>query len=77
MRQVGIFAAAGLHALEHTGRAWPTTTPTPGCWPSAWRGAGVELDLATVQTNIVVFDLADAPRPDAPWWPPGASAACC
>src|SRR5215208_4515887 len=34
MRQVGILAAAGLHALSTTtSSAWPTTTSMRGCWP--------------------------------------------
>jgi threonine aldolase len=63
MRQVGIFAAAGLHALDHhvdrladdhaNARAFATRLAT---------NSRVVLDIATVQTNIVVFRLA----PDAP-----------
>ena len=63
MRQVGIFAAAGLHALDHhfdrladdhaNARLIATRLAT---------SARVQLDLTTVQTNIVVFRLA----PDAP-----------
>ena len=59
MRQVGIFAAAGLHALEHhferlaedhaNARSIATRLAT---------SPRVELDLKTVQTNIVVFRLA-------------------
>jgi threonine aldolase len=59
MRQVGIFAAAGLHALEHhfarlaedhaNARLIATRLAT---------SPRVELDLKTVQTNIVVFRLA-------------------
>jgi threonine aldolase len=63
MRQVGIFAAAGLHALDHhyerlaedhaNARLIATRLAT---------SPRVELDLKTVQTNIVVFRLgADAP----------------
>ncbi len=65
MRQVGIFAAAGTHALDHhlpdlaadheNARLIGTRLA---------QGPGIELDLATVQTNIVVFDLA-AGAPDA------------
>jgi len=63
MRQVGIFAAAGLHALDHhfdrladdhaNARSIATRLAT---------SPRVQLDLTTVQTNIVVFRLA----PDAP-----------
>ncbi|MBZ8141240.1 low specificity L-threonine aldolase [Rubrivivax gelatinosus] len=65
MRQNGIFAAAALHALDqHRGRlaedhhnARVLAEALAGC-------PGVELDLATVQTNIVVFRLAPG-APDA------------
>ena len=44
-------------------RGWPRTMPTRGAWPSGWRRArAVQLDLASVQTNIVVFQL----KPGAP-----------
>jgi threonine aldolase len=59
MRQVGIFAAAGLHSLEHhfprlaedhaNARLIATRLAT---------SPRVQLDLTTVQTNIVVFRLA-------------------
>jgi threonine aldolase len=65
MRQVGIFAAAALHGLEHN---LPRLTEDHA---NARRLAerlaacpGVTLDLATVQTNIVVFHLAGG-APDA------------
>ena len=63
MRQVGIFAAAGLHALEHHmprladdhANARRLAQPLTGL-------SGVRFDPATVQTNIVLFHL----EPDAP-----------
>jgi threonine aldolase len=65
MRQVGIFAAAGLHALDHH---------LPGLADDHRHAAllaerlarvdGIELDAAGVQTNIVVFRLAPK-APDA------------
>ena len=65
MRQVGIFAAAGLHALDHhyerlaedhaNARALAAKLAT---------SPRVQLDLTTVQTNIVVFRLT-AEAPDA------------
>ena len=63
MRQVGIFAAAGLHALDHHlallaadhANARQLADRLAGC-------PGIVLDLATVQTNIVVFTLG----PEAP-----------
>jgi threonine aldolase len=65
MRQVGIFAAAGLHALDHHLRA--ARRRSRECARLAERlarCAGVVLDLATVQTNIVVFTLGPT-APDA------------
>jgi threonine aldolase len=61
MRQVGIFAAAGLYALDQGNdqliqdhvNARRLAEPLARC-------RGIELDLATVQTNIIVFRLAPA-----------------
>jgi len=63
MRQVGFFAAAALHGVEHHrarlaedhANARRLAERLPGC-------AAVQLDLASVQTNIVVFHL----KPGAP-----------
>lgn len=63
MRQVGIFAAAALHGVEHHrsrlaedhANARRLAERLAGC-------AAVQLDLASVQTNIVVFHL----KPGAP-----------
>jgi threonine aldolase len=61
MRQAGILAAAGLHALDHhverladdharaRRAAEALATAAPGC-----------VDLATVETNIVLLDVASA-----------------
>jgi threonine aldolase len=65
MRQVGIFAAAALHGVEHHrarlaedhANARRLAERLAGC-------AVVQLDLASVQTNIVVFHLK-AGAPDA------------
>jgi len=63
MRQVGIFAAAGLHALDHhVARLADDHANARRLAQRLERCAGVVLDLATVQTNIVVFTLA----PNAP-----------
>jgi threonine aldolase len=65
MRQVGIFAAAGLYALDHNldrlaedhANAQAFARELAAC-------AGVAIDPAAVETNIAMFDLA--PRaPDA------------
>ena len=65
MRQVGIFAAAAAFALDHHGGQLATdhanATALAGRLASSPR---ILLDLATVQTNIVMFRLADD-APDA------------
>jgi threonine aldolase len=68
MRQNGIFGSAALHALDHhvqrlgedhaNARAFAETLIESG--------APVQLDLARVQTNIVVFHLPDSVTVDAP-----------
>ena len=63
MRQVGIFAAAGLHGLEHHVAGLQADHANARLLAERLaRSRGIELDLATVQTNIVVFALA----PEAP-----------
>ena len=57
MRQVGVLAAGGpRRARAPWSSGWPRTTPTaagsPRGWPTLPRHP---LDLATVQTNIVIF----------------------
>jgi threonine aldolase len=62
MRQAGIVAAAGLYALDHHverladdhGRARRLADGLAAL-------PGVEIDAATVETNIVIFAVADAP----------------
>ena len=59
MRQVGIFAAAGTHALDHhlagLGSDHENARLIAG---RLARAEGIELDLATVQTNNIVYALA-------------------
>ena len=65
MRQSGIFAAAGLHAIEH--HMARLAEDHSNAQRFAERLAASErilLDLTTVQTNIVVFSLS-ARAPDA------------
>jgi threonine aldolase len=62
MRQVGIFAAAADHALDHhLGRLADDHANARLLAERLATAPGIELDLATVQTNIVVARLA----PDA------------
>ena len=63
MRQVGILAAAGLHAIDHhVSRLNEDHANARGLAERLARSGAFRLDLATVQTNIVMFHLA----PDAP-----------
>ncbi len=63
MRQAGILAAAGLFALEHhVERMKDDHANARRFAEGIARGPGLKLDLATVETNIVVWDLL----PDVP-----------
>jgi threonine aldolase len=65
MRQVGIFAAAALHALDHhLDRLSEDHAHARLIAERLARSPRVTIDLATVQTNIVVFDTAPG-APDA------------
>jgi threonine aldolase len=58
MRQVGIFAAAGHYALDHNlGRLAEDHDNARLIAEALATSPAVELDLATVQTNIIVFRL--------------------
>ena len=59
MRQVGIFGAAALHGLEHhRARLTEDHRHARRLAEALAASPAVVLELATVQTNIVVFDLA-------------------
>jgi len=65
MRQTGIYAAAGLHAIEHHRQRLAKDHANARLIADRLAGSRhVLLDPATVQTNIVVFRLAPA-APDA------------
>ncbi len=65
MRQNGFFAAAALHGLEHhRERLADDHALARGLAEALAESAAVHIDLATVQTNIVVFHLAPG-APDA------------
>ncbi|MGE5176542.1 MAG: threonine aldolase family protein [Hyphomicrobiales bacterium] len=66
MRQAGIFAAAGIYALDHNvGRLADDHANTRLIAERLSTSARVVLDLDSVQTNILIFDLAED-APDAP-----------
>jgi threonine aldolase len=66
MRQVGIFAAAGLYALDHNvERLVEDHANARRLAERLAKSRGVDIDLATVQTNILVFALT-SDAPDAP-----------
>lgn len=66
MRQIGIFAAAGLYALEHNlPRLVDDHANARLIAERLGASAGFEVDLASVQTNILVFRVASRSS-DAP-----------
>lgn len=67
MRQNGIFSAAALHALDHHLARLPEDHANARIIAERLVAAtGVQLDLATVQTNIIVFHLPATMPLDAP-----------
>jgi threonine aldolase len=65
MRQSGILAAAGLYALDHNLSELPQDHANARTIAERLGGLrGVRLDLATVQTNIVIFHMTEG-APDA------------
>ena len=67
MRQNGIFSAAALHAIDHHLARLPEDHANARLLAEALvAGAPVQLDLRTVQTNIVVFHLPPGLPLDAP-----------
>jgi threonine aldolase len=66
MRQVGIFAAAALYALDHNDdRLAEDHANARRIAERLAASPRIVLDLAKIQTNIIVFRLADG-APDAP-----------
>lgn len=57
MRQVGILAAAGLHALEHHRARLVQDHQNARAFAEALPHSRVRVDLASVETNIVNVDL--------------------
>ncbi len=67
MRQNGIFAAAALHGLDHhLGRLAEDHANARAFAERLAADAPVQLDLASVQTNIIVFHLPASVAIDAP-----------
>ncbi len=67
MRQNGIFGAAALYALDHHLERLAEDHANARTFAERVKaGAPVQLDLATVQTNIVVFNLPQSMPIDAP-----------
>lgn len=64
MRQSGILAAAGLYALDHNLTRLADDHANARLIAERLAQTPVNLDLATVQTNIVIFRLPE-PLPDA------------
>ena len=62
MRQAGVLAAAGLIALEHGPEHLAEDHGNARLLAEIVAGApGVAIDLASVETNIVIFQVEDAP----------------
>jgi len=65
MRQSGIIAAAGLYALDHNVTRLTEDHANARLMAEGLASVrGIHLDLATVQTNIVIFRMAEG-APDA------------
>jgi len=65
MRQAGILAAGGLYALDHNLARLPEDHANAARMAQRLAtSSAIVLDTATVQTNIIVFDLAEG-APDA------------
>ena len=65
MRQSGIIAAAGLYALDHNVTRLTEDHASAQLLAEGLAGTrGIDIDLATVQTNIVIFRTAEG-APDA------------
>jgi threonine aldolase len=60
MRQAGILAAAGSHALEHIERLVDDHVNARRMAEHLARSAAISLDPDRVATNIIVFEVADA-----------------
>src|SRR5262249_50778884 len=67
MRQAGILAAAGLYALDHHVEGLADDHKNARRFAEAiLRAPGVDLDLASVETNIIIWSLKDQVPFDGP-----------
>ena len=64
MRQAGVLAAAGLYALDHNRGRLAEDHANARLIAERLAETPAQIDLAAVQTNIVIFRLPD-PLPDA------------
>ena len=64
MRQSGILAAAGVYALDHNMTRLAEDHANARIMAERVAGTRAEIDLATVQSNIVIFRVPE-PLPDA------------
>ena len=64
MRQSGILAAAGLYALDHNMTRLTEDHANARMLAEHVAGTSAEIDLATVQSNIIIFRVPE-PLPDA------------
>lgn len=60
MRQVGVLAAAAILSLENRGRLAEDHARAKRLATAVAELPGIRIDAATVETNIVIFDVADA-----------------
>lgn len=61
MRQVGVLAAAAILALQNRSRLGEDHARAKRLANAVANLPGVRIDAAAVETNIVIFDVADAP----------------
>ncbi len=59
LRQSGVFAAAGIVALQEMVDRLAEDTVTPVAWRKAWRSPGLAVDPTAVETNIIMVHVAD------------------
>jgi threonine aldolase len=72
MRQAGVVAAAGLYALDHHVERLADDHANARALAGGLASVpGIEIDPARVETNIVIFEVADAPALTGALWEAG------